>query len=187
MAQSKNNVVTHGLSGLVGDMLVFSNRHGKTFVSSKPKERTGELSQKQLENKAKFQEAILYAKTAIRNEAINEVYKKEAVDGASTYNIAVADFFKAPNINEIDVRGYMGKIGDKISIQVIDITVEEVTVTIQNPDGTEVEHGNATYSELTGKWEFTAKANNASLDGDKIIVTATDMPGNIGLQEKTIV
>ena len=37
MAQSKNNVITHGLTGLVGDMLVFRNRGGKTFVSSNPK------------------------------------------------------------------------------------------------------------------------------------------------------
>ena len=44
MAESKNNVITHGLSGKVGDLIVFRSRFGRTFVSSKPKERTGELS-----------------------------------------------------------------------------------------------------------------------------------------------
>lgn len=43
MAESKNNIVTHGLSGKVGDLLVFSQRNGKTIVSKAPKERTGEL------------------------------------------------------------------------------------------------------------------------------------------------
>ena len=40
MAESKNNVLTHGLSGKVGDLIVFRVRGNKTFVSSKPKERT---------------------------------------------------------------------------------------------------------------------------------------------------
>ena len=54
MAQSKNNIVTHGLSGKVGDILVFSQRNGKTIVSKAPKERTGEASAKQKEQIAKF-------------------------------------------------------------------------------------------------------------------------------------
>ena len=36
MVESKNNVITYGLSGKVGDLIVFRNRGGKTFVSSKP-------------------------------------------------------------------------------------------------------------------------------------------------------
>ncbi len=31
MAQSKNNIITHGLSGKVGDIIVFSQRGGKTI------------------------------------------------------------------------------------------------------------------------------------------------------------
>ena len=62
MAESKNNVITHGLTGLVGDMIVFRNRGGKTYVSSKPKERTGELSDGQKQQQKRFQEAILYEK-----------------------------------------------------------------------------------------------------------------------------
>ena len=48
MAESKNNIVSHGLSGKVGDLLVFSQRNGKTVVSKVPKDdSTGELSDKQ--------------------------------------------------------------------------------------------------------------------------------------------
>lgn len=47
MAKSKNNVVTHGLSGKIGDMLVFSQRNGQTIVGMAPKERTQPLSAKQ--------------------------------------------------------------------------------------------------------------------------------------------
>jgi hypothetical protein len=34
MAKSQNNVITHGLSGKIGDLLVFSQRGGKTIVSA---------------------------------------------------------------------------------------------------------------------------------------------------------
>jgi len=36
MAQSKGNIITQDLSGKVGNILVFSQRNGKTFVSKVP-------------------------------------------------------------------------------------------------------------------------------------------------------
>ena len=36
MAKSNNNVITHGLSGKVGDIIVFSQRGGKTIISKAP-------------------------------------------------------------------------------------------------------------------------------------------------------
>ncbi|SDF09761.1 hypothetical protein SAMN05421825_1031 [Epilithonimonas hungarica] len=33
MAESKNNIITHGLSGKVGDLIVFRQRSGDTIVS----------------------------------------------------------------------------------------------------------------------------------------------------------
>ena len=43
MAESKKNIITHGMSGKVGDIIVFSQRHGKTIVSKAPT-RKAELS-----------------------------------------------------------------------------------------------------------------------------------------------
>ncbi|MBC7759130.1 MAG: hypothetical protein H7069_09750 [Phormidesmis sp. FL-bin-119] len=40
MARSKFNVLTHGLSGLVGDMIVFRQRANKTIVCGKPRPTT---------------------------------------------------------------------------------------------------------------------------------------------------
>ena len=37
MAKSRNNVVTHGLSGLIGDLLVFRQRANETIVANRPK------------------------------------------------------------------------------------------------------------------------------------------------------
>ena len=49
MAKQSNNVVTHGMSGKIGDLLVFSQRYGKMIVSKVP-HRTAKTSEKQMEH-----------------------------------------------------------------------------------------------------------------------------------------
>jgi hypothetical protein len=57
-------------------------------------------------------------------------------------------------------------------------------VNILNADGTEVEKGYAVKKAGTNEWIFTAKKANASLDGDKIVVSASDISGNISEKEE---
>jgi hypothetical protein len=61
-----------------------------------------------------------------------------------------------------------------------------VSVTIYNADGSEVEHGNAVQQVNEAKWLYTATITNASLSGDKIVIRAFDLPGNLSGQEKTL-
>lgn len=180
MAQSRNNVITHGLSGKVGDILVFSQRNGKTIVSKTPKERKGEASIKQKEQMAKFQEAIIYAKSALLDPITQELYAaaSKSRKGISTYNVAVADLLNAPKIEEIDVNNYSGEINDTISVKVTDdFQVVAVKVIINNGDGSLVEQGNATLKGI--KWIYTATVKNDDLSGDKITIQATDIPENL--------
>ncbi|MFJ1430081.1 hypothetical protein ACILE2_04660 [Capnocytophaga canimorsus] len=83
MAQSKNNIVTHGLSGKVGDILVFSQRNGKTIVSKAPKKRKGEDSEKQKQQQAKFQQAVLYGKAVLADDNQKALYE---TTGKKAYN-----------------------------------------------------------------------------------------------------
>lgn len=187
MAESKNNIITHGLSGKVGDLIVFRNRNGKTYVASKPKKRTGELSDAQKEHHKRFQQAVIYAKSALMNPETKQAYKEAATQGESAYNVAVADFMNAPDIDEINISKYTGKVGDIIEVTVTDdFSVQEVSVTILNADGTEVEHGSAQLSGNGLAWIYTATTNNSSLDGDKIIIHASDMPGHLSEKEQLI-
>lgn len=64
MAQSKDKIITHGLSGKVGNILVFSQRYGKTYVSKVPKKNSEKIVN-QKEQIVKFQKALIYVKTAI--------------------------------------------------------------------------------------------------------------------------
>lgn len=184
MAESKNNIITHGLSGKVGDLIVFSQRNGKTIVSRAPKEKTGDYTDNQKAHQRKFQKATLYAKSVISDPVQNEMYSAAAdtFKGMSIYNVAVADLLNAPDIESIDLSAYQGNIGDVIKIIVLDdFAVKAVTVRIENADGSLVEEGAAIDSGF--EWIYTATAKNADLAGDKITIKASDNPAN--LTEKT--
>ncbi len=76
MAKQSNNVVTHGLSGKIGDLLVFRQRGGKTIVAKMPVKTTKE-SEKQ-KHRRKFQQGVLYGKAAMADPGTKELYKAKA-------------------------------------------------------------------------------------------------------------
>jgi hypothetical protein len=187
MAESKNNIITHGLSGKVGDLIVFSQRNGKTIVSRAPKERVGDYTENQKEHQRKFQKATLYAKSVMKDPDQNQMYSAAAdtSKGISTYNVAVADLLKAPDIQSIDLSGYTGEKGDVIRIKVLDdFAVKAVTVTIENEDGSLVEEGSAVDSGF--EWIYTATEGNKDFAGDKITIKATDNPANVTEMTQTL-
>jgi hypothetical protein len=57
--------VTHGLSGKVGDLLVFRQRDGKTVVSTVP-HACGKVSDAQLAHRRRFQHAAVYGNAVRR-------------------------------------------------------------------------------------------------------------------------
>lgn len=187
MAESKDNIITHGLSGKVADLIVFSQRNGKTIVSKAPKQKRGEDSAKQVAHKLKFQRAVLYAQ-AVAQDAKKKALYAEKVDkekGQSTYNIAVADLLSAPKIEKIDLSAYTGAIGDKISIQVTDdFMVKAVKVTIENGDGTLVESGLAVQEEID--WVYKATKKTENLTSAKLTIEASDLPDNLTVLEQDL-
>ena len=71
-------------------------------------------------------------------------YAAKAGESRSAFNVAVADFFGAPSIDEIDLTGYAGQVGDSIRVRATDdFKVVEVQVSIVNSDGSLVEQGSA--------------------------------------------
>lgn len=72
-------------------------------------------------------------------------------------------------------------MGSTLRIHAIDdFKVKEVSVTIQNSDGTIVETGKAVLEPNGVTWLYTATVSNPELNGDKITVRASDIPGNLG-------
>ena len=102
MAIVKGNLAIEGLSGLLGDQLIFKrDRAGRTIVSRKPNFENRVFSEDQKKHQSKFQEAAAYGKAAAKTEPI---YAELAAGTTkSAYNVAVGDWFKPPEVGKIDV------------------------------------------------------------------------------------
>ncbi|MFD1630248.1 hypothetical protein [Pseudopedobacter beijingensis] len=57
MALSNRNIITQGLSGLVGNSLVFRQRFGKTVVANAPSKPRKSPSKAMLKSRYKFKQA----------------------------------------------------------------------------------------------------------------------------------
>lgn len=141
-------------------------------------DNTPAFTKPQLVYHEKFQKAILYGKNVVADPDKKATYNSSLRPGLSAFNVAVADFLWAPHINQIDVSNYSGLAGEKIIIKVTDnFKVVKVHVLIQNSDGSKVEDGlGVKVSDHV--WIYTTSAWNPRLDGDKISITAYDLPEN---------
>ncbi len=186
MAESIN-VITHGMSGMIGDVIVFRQRAGKTFTSAAPRPTEHKPSAAELQHRQQFQEAIIYGKQALTDTKLKEEYQAQAKPGQSAFNVAVADLLHAPDIDTVDLSNYMGKVGDTITIRATDdFMVTGVTISISDADGTLVEKGAAVLGSNGLDWVYTATVANLNLSGDKIVVLATDLPGNVTEKDETL-
>jgi len=187
MAKVAKNLVLYGASGRLGEMLVVRQRGGQTILAAAPGESTAEPSAAQLAQRERFQQAVVYAKAQIADPETAAEYAEKATANRSAYNVAVADFFRAPDIDEVDLRDYSGAVGDTIRVRATDdFQVAQVTVEIRNADGSLVELGAAVRQPNELDWVYTATADNPSLEGDRILVRASDRPGNLAEQTQTL-
>ena len=185
MAKHTNNNASFGISGKV-IQVVFRQRFGKTVVA-KLLVRTASLTDAQKNNNNTFKKAVLYAQSILQNEAIRMAYSKKAKPGQTTYNLAVADFFKAPEILSVDISALTAADGGKISAMVIDnFRVECVNIKIERNDGSLVEEENASLENDGLNWVYITTSEGADASGNRIIITAIDLPGNKTVEEKII-
>lgn len=177
MAKVKNNIITQGLSGSLGDQIVFrKDKAGRTIVSAKPTfsaNRT--FNTGQLAHQDAFREAIAYAKTA----KDNAIYISKA-EGTpmNAYNVAVADWFNKPQVLEIDTDGWNGQVGQIIRVKAMDdIQVTKVQVVITDANNAVLEQGEAVQADGLW-WDYTTTDSVATPATARIVATAQDLPGN---------
>lgn len=178
MAKVKNNIVTEGLSGKLGDRIVFRQKAGNTIVAVAPQEYA-ERTEAQKKHAQKFRAASHYAAKTLKDPDTKAAYAARAKKGQTAHNVAVADFLQAPDISEINLSQYQGKKGDTIRVRVSDdYMVAEVRVAIYNAEGTLLEEGNATPEENDMDWTYTTQKASTEVSGNQLIVSAYDLPGN---------
>ena len=183
MAKVKNNVVMHGMSGLLYDMLVFRQLNDQT-IAAKRGVRVAAYSDKQKDIWAKFRLAAAYAKGANNDPVLKAIYKALAGKGQSAYNAAFADYFTVPVIADPDTTAYTGAIGGKIKIPATDdYKVVSVEVRLFKADGTPIESGLAIADPDGLHWVYTATQANAAIAGTKVTMIAKDTPANVTVKD----
>lgn len=179
MAKSFKNVVTFGLSGLIGELLVFKQRAGKTIVSNRPSKTSKAPSVVMLAIRERFKKAVIYAKSVMTNTLLKAEYAATAKSDQSAFNMAFTDYQKAPEIAAPNFSNYTGLSGQELKVSVIDdFRVEKVDFSIKDSAGIVVEAGLAVQSPNLLDWIYTTTLANANFEGGEIAVRAWDLPGN---------
>ena len=184
MAQVRNNIIIQGLSGSLGSQLVIKqDKAGRTIVAVPPTIDPNRVyTADELVRQEKFRDAAVYAKGAKSQSAYVE---KAAGTPLTPYNVAIADWFHAPEINEINIDAWNGGVGQVIRIQAVDdVKVAQVNVVIMDNTNAVLEQGAAVQAEGAW-WDYITTATAEA--GAKIAVTAMDLPGNIGQLEVGLV
>ena len=179
MAKVQNNLIVHGLSGMIGKQLVIRRLpSGDYSVGAAPaRVDNREPTAKEKAHQEQFRQAILYGQGARTNPEYQAPAKAR---GLSTYNVAVADFLHPPEIQSVDLTGYTGAVGQTLHIKAVDdVKVATVGVAITLDDNTLVEKGQAVVSPQDPHlWTYTTTAAAASASV-KVIVDVADLAGHI--------
>ena len=185
MAKAKLNPVLEQMRGKVGD-LVFREFEGETVLSRTPDRSGVATTEAQLAAQERFRQAALYGKMVVADPTTKAIYEEAAkAKGQPVFSLMVADFFNAPSVDEIDLSGYAGQVGDVIVIRAHDdFEVTAVNVALTREDGSAIESGAATETPAkSGQWLYTATAAVPTGTAVRIVVTAKDRPGHAGVKE----
>ena len=166
-----------GASGALGDELVFKQRAGKTIISLPPVPTTKAPSPAQLAVQERFRAAIAYAKSAIADPDKKGLYTLLAPAGASGFNVAFSDFFKAPEITQVDMADGVIAVYAKDNVSVVSVTVTLLTAT-----GEVLESGMAG-SGATPESPWTYAIVNGSQTATTVRIEVSDLPGNVTVEE----
>jgi hypothetical protein len=180
MARIVKNDLVRGARGNFGKQFVYKKRGKQTHIASMPDTSNVIPTLVQVQVRELFSLAALYAKAAMFNPEIKKQYKEKAGDGATAFNVAVRDYFKAPVVKSIDPSNYNGSVGSKLIVTAKDdFRVVSVKVAIKTATGDLVEEGEAHLNpDNLAQWIYTATQDNATLAGSVITATAKDRPGN---------
>ncbi|MEP6895765.1 MAG: hypothetical protein ABI986_09180 [Chloroflexota bacterium] len=176
MAKVLNNLVMQGLSGSLGNQLVIrKGKGGQTIITAKPAAGRN-FNPTQLAHQQAFRDAIAYAKSA--RDEVTYLTKAQGTT-MSAFNAAVADWFRQPEVLEIDPSAWTGAIGQVIRVKAQDDTlVASVKVVIDDGQGGILEQGNAV--QANGLWWEYTTTTLTEVSTSRVTATAKDLPGNNG-------
>lgn len=180
MARSINNILTKGLSGMVGKQMVFRTWNGKTFISVAPR-KPKKQSPLQKENRSRFRNAIAFAKSMMKNPEkkaeYTEIAKKLKLPNA--YTAAITEYMRKPEIKEVDTSHYSGKADEEIKIltRKKGFEIQEVEVIIVDKNGEIIEEGKAVKG-FASDWMYKTRTEIKLKEAVQFKVIVRDKAGN---------
>src|SRR5436190_8762765 len=124
MAKIKLNPIIEEVRGQLGE-LVFRKSNGKITLSRKPAASSIGPSEAQVAQRDRLRLAVAYGKFVIADTTTRAIYENAAEQkGTSAFALTVADFLNLPSVDQVDVSGYHGQIGNNIAI----ITSDDIGV-----------------------------------------------------------
>lgn len=186
MAISEQNVITYGLKGKVGDLLVFRKQNGKTVVSKMPAKSSVPPTQLQKDVNTRFRLASKFAKQALLDPTLAAKYLQMAKKGQKPFNAAFSDFFSLPELSN-SAGIYDGQINTVLSVDATDnYDLKSVKVQIMDANDALIEQGEAIMQFNGVTFNYTCTVSNANATGCKWVFTASDWAGNHSILEEVV-
>jgi len=179
MANVYRNRFSHGWNGASGEPFVVHQKGtGKTIAAGKPlSDDTLTSTARHALPQAAVRDSALYASFA-ENQA---AYIRLAAEmGRTAYDIAVADWYGAPRVLEIDIDHWRGNPGETIRVKARDnVMVARVLLVIRDSQGQVLEIGKAFQSEAGSLWwNYTTRSPVSLMPFPILQAIAFDLPGN---------
>jgi hypothetical protein len=172
------NRAFRSMRGAVDDF-VYRRLDGQTIVGGRPDPSTAPPTEPQLRQRNRFKDGNAYAKLVFADPVRKAVYEAAAkAAGVSTaFALALGDYLNPPEVTEVDITGYAGRVGDLIKVRAQDdFGVLGVQVTLRDEAGALIEQGPAVPAGAV--WVYTAQTV-APLDRTvRIEAEASDRAGN---------
>lgn len=179
MADIYGNQFARGFRGTFSkELVVHQTGSGKTIVTSKPLfDENPIYSEKLKMHQAAIRDAAIYASFAEHED----VYIRLAQEtGSTAYALAVADWYAAPRVLEIDVDRWTGYAGETIRVKARDnVMVASVRLILRDTEGKMLEMGDAVPSQAGSPWwNYTTQSTVALTPFPSVQAIALDLPGN---------
>jgi hypothetical protein len=178
MAKLYNNISVFPLASASADQFVNPKTSlGKTILASKPRFDDARKYSETKTHQAAIREATTYAIFAQTQKTYSNKAKGK---GVTAYYIALADWFCAPKVLEINVDDWTGKIGQTIRVKAKDnVRVARVSVVIRDTEENVLEMGEAVQSEAgSAWWNYTTKSLVKMTPFPIVEAIAHDLAGN---------
>ena len=180
MGKLFSNKSVGDLQGKVGNLVFVHRADGVVIVRRSPV-RQADWTPPQKASQGRFAQASLYRKRLKQQPeeyapyvAVAKLTHKRACD------LVMADFLNPPEVKDVDLSSYTGKIGEPIRVEAVDdFGVNRVGADISKLDGTLLEQGAAVMDDATGKWVYLTQTAVSPGQTVVIRVTASDRPGNV--------